>query len=107
LEKVKNDLNISNSFLEIEKKDRKTPDLKTLASEQFTSLRKEVIRSSIMPEVLVHLDPRQELYRQNYILLNLDIVAFFAKYKGIMIPALLNLLIVIVIGYYILLFATF
>lgn len=92
LEKVKNDLNESNTVSEIGKKDRKVPDMKTLASEHFTNLRKEVIRYSIMPEVLVHLDPRQELYRrvrgENYILLNLDIVAFFAKYKGIMIPAL-------------------
>ena len=45
LEKVKNDLNISNPLSELEKKDRKVPDLKTLASEHFTNLRKEVLSS--------------------------------------------------------------
>jgi 5-methylcytosine-specific restriction endonuclease McrA len=70
----------------------KTPSFSSLAGEEFSSLRQEVIRDSIKPEVLFHLDRRQDLYERvlhkDYIILHYCIIPFFKKYKGILISAL-------------------
>jgi hypothetical protein len=56
-------------------------------AEEFSSLRQEVIKNSIKPEVLIHLDRQRDLYErvlhEDYI-----IVHFFARYKAILIAAL-------------------
>jgi hypothetical protein len=69
-----------------------TPTLSSLAGVDFSSLRQEVIRNSIRPEVLFHLDKHQDLYErvlhEDYIILDYCIVPFFKKYKGIFIAAL-------------------
>jgi len=69
----------------------KTPTLSSLAGEEFSSLRQEVIRNSI-PEVLIHLDRQQDLYErvlhEDYIIVDYSIVHFFARYKAILIAAL-------------------
>jgi hypothetical protein len=70
----------------------KTPSLSSLAGKEFSSFRQEVIRNSIKPEVLFHLDKNQDLYErvlhEDYIILDYFIVPFFEKYKGILIAAL-------------------
>jgi len=70
----------------------KTPTLSSLAGEEFSSLRQQVIKDSIKPEVLIHLDRQQDLYErvlhEDYIILNYSIVPFFAKYRSILIAAL-------------------
>jgi hypothetical protein len=70
----------------------KTPTLSSLAGEEFSSLRQEVIRNSIKPEVLFHLDKHQDLYErvlhEDYIILDYCIIPFFKKYKGILTAAL-------------------
>jgi hypothetical protein len=70
----------------------KTPTLKSLASDNFYELRKEVIRNSIKPEVLIHLDSQNDLYErvphEDYILVDYSIVPFFRKYRAILIAAI-------------------
>jgi hypothetical protein len=66
-------------------KNTKTPALNSLAGEEFSSLRCKVIKYSIKPEVLIHLDRQQDLYErvlhEDYIILDYSIVPFFAKYR--------------------------
>jgi hypothetical protein len=66
--------------------------ISSLAGEEFSSLRQEVIKNSIKPEVLFHLDKHQDLYERvlhrDYIILDYYIITFFKKYKGILIAAL-------------------
>lgn len=72
--------------------DRKLPTCEFLASDRFAEKRKEVINSSIKPEVLPRLDRYQDLYTivpsTDNILMNINIVTFFAKFRTILIPAL-------------------
>ena len=69
----------------------KTPTMNSLA-EEFSSLRQEVIKNSIKPEVLIHLDRQRDLYErvlhEDYIIVDYIIVHFFARYKAILIAAL-------------------
>lgn len=44
----------------------KTPTLSSLAGEEFSPLRHEVIKNSIKPEVLIHLDRQQDLYERGF-----------------------------------------
>jgi hypothetical protein len=85
------DANI-NRILRNLKKVAKTPTLRSLAGEEFSSLRQEVIRNSIKPEVLFHLDRNQDLYQrvshEDYIVLDYCIIPFFKKYKAILTSAL-------------------
>ena len=84
------DVNI-NKILEKQNDHPKTPTLKTLASDEFSDLRKQVIMNSIKPEVLVHLDAQNDLYTrisgEDSIWMNFSLVSFFRKYKDILIPA--------------------
>jgi hypothetical protein len=70
----------------------KTPTSSSLVGEEFSSLRQEVFRQSIKPEVLFNLDKHQDLYErvlhEDYIILDCCIIPFFKKYKGILIAAL-------------------
>ena len=81
-----------NRILKTLKNIPKTPTLSSLAGEEFSSLRQQVIKDSIKPEVLIHLDRQQDLYErvlhEDYIILNYSIVPFFAKYRSILIAAL-------------------
>lgn len=74
---------------------KNVPKVRTVSSlegEEFSSLRKEVIKKSIKPEVLRHLDKQKDLYEivshENYILVDYGIVPFFARYREIIIAAL-------------------
>ena len=85
------DANINKIFGDL-KNIRRTPTPSSLAGEEFAALRDEVIRNSIKPEVLIHLDKQKDLYErvlhEDYIVVDYSIVPFFAKYKGILISAL-------------------
>jgi 5-methylcytosine-specific restriction endonuclease McrA len=84
------DANINKIFRKLQN-DPKTPSLKSLASDDFSTLRKEVIRNSIKPEVLIHLDKQKDLYeripQEDYIIVAYSIVPFLKKYRAILIAA--------------------
>jgi hypothetical protein len=76
------DANINKIFRKLQN-DPKTPSLKSLASDDFSTLRKEVIKNSIKPEVLIHLDKQKDLYEripnEDYILVDYRIAPFLKK----------------------------
>jgi hypothetical protein len=72
--------------------DSRVPTLQALVGQNYSSLRTNVIKNSIKPEVLIHLDNKKELYestsRENFITVNYSLVHFFTKYRDILIPGL-------------------
>jgi 5-methylcytosine-specific restriction endonuclease McrA len=73
-------------------KEPKTPSFEQLTTNEFQTLRKEVITRSIKPEVLIHLDPIGDLYNRNErsdsITVDIYLVDFFKNHKGILLAAL-------------------
>jgi 5-methylcytosine-specific restriction endonuclease McrA len=66
--------------------------MNSLAGEEFSPLRNEVIKNSIRPEVLIHLDKQRDLYErvlhEDYIIVDPSLLQFFARYREILIAAL-------------------
>ena len=85
------DANI-NAVLKRVNKEPKTPSLELLATNEFQTLRKEVINRSIKPEVLIHLDPVGDLYKRNMgndsITIDKSLIDFFKNHRGILLSAL-------------------
>jgi hypothetical protein len=56
--------------------------------DEFKELRKEIIQKSIKPEVLVHLDRENYLYKripnENYIVVDISLIYFLKRYKIIL-----------------------
>ena len=86
------DANINKVFRDL-KNIHKIPTLISLAGEKFAALRSEVIRNSIKPEVLIHLDKQKDLYErvlhEDYITVDYSIVGFFANIKEFSIQHLI------------------
>lgn len=72
--------------------DSKIPTLQALAGKSYSSLRTDVIKYSIKPEVLIHLDDKKQLYfstpHKNFITIDSSLASFFIKYRDILVPGL-------------------
>ena len=86
------DVNIHKFFKDTGENLLRPPTLEDLANEKHQKLRRNVIRSSIKPEVLGKLNKDLALYEivkgKNHIIFEQGIVEFFQKYKGILNPAI-------------------
>ena len=86
------DVNIHKFFKDIGENLLRPPTLEDLVNEKHQELRRNVIRSSIKPEVLGKLNKDLTLYEivkgKNHILFEQGIVEFFQKFKGILNPAI-------------------
>lgn len=87
LEKYKNQID-----LRVQKINSPDKFLKLMTSDEFKELRKEVIQKSIKPEVLVHLDHENYLYKriphENYIVVKTSVIHFLKRYKIILLAGI-------------------
>jgi hypothetical protein len=83
LEKYKNRIGLS-----VQKINSPDKFLKLMTYDEFKELRKEIIQKSIKPEVLVHLDRENYLYKripnENYIVVDISLIYFLKRYKIIL-----------------------
>ena len=86
------DVNIHKFFKDTDENLLRPPTLEDLVNEKHRELRRNVIRSSIKPQVLGKLNKDLELYEivkgKNHIIFEHGIVEFFKKFKGILNPAI-------------------
>ena len=86
------DVNIHKFFKDTDKNLLRPPTLEDLADEKHQEIRRNIIKSSIKPEVLGRLNKDLALYEivkgKNHIIFEHEIVGFFRNFKGILNPAI-------------------